>query len=119
MAQAPGITFQSLSTPPPGPAGPRTATAFLTAQVARGPIGAPIPIQSITDFVAKLGGRQPYSPLYDSLDLMFRDGLAQAYVSRVAGPGAAPATIMLKDTTPVTPVNTLAVTANSPGAWGN
>nr|MDQ2727575.1 hypothetical protein [Actinomycetota bacterium] len=50
---------------------------------------------------------------------MFRDGLAQAYVSRVAGPGAAPATIMLKDTTPVTPVNTLAVTANSPGAWGN
>ncbi len=118
MPSAPGIIFTTLPTPPPGPAGTRTGTGFFTAQLAQGPVGVPISVQSLSDFNARCGGRQPFSPIYDALDLMFSQGLQQAWISRVADPAAAAASVILMDSA-ATPLATLVVTANSPGPWGN
>ncbi len=115
MATPPGITVSTINAPPAGPAGPRTGTWFVTAQLGAGPIGRPISIQSMGD-VAKAGGRQPYSPFYDCADLFFRIGGAQILASRVAGPGVVPASLALKDGLGNT---TATVSANSPGSWGN
>jgi len=49
------------------------------------------------------------------LDTYFREGGGKAYVSRVVGPRAVNATVLLSDGSE----DTLRVTALSPGAWGN
>lgn len=115
---APGITVTTaLATPPPIPNVP-TGTWFVTGLSQRGRTGRPIMLQSMADYSSQLGARAGYATLYDALDLFFRDGGLLAMVSRVAGPSAATATVTLKDGA-TTPLNTLKVSANSPGTWGN
>jgi len=115
---APGITVTTaVATPPPIP-NVATATWFVTGLAQRGPVGTPISLQSMADFTTKLGSRAGYTALYDALDLFFHDGGLLAMVSRVVGPSAAPASVFLKDSA-TTPLNTIKVSANSPGTWGN
>jgi hypothetical protein len=115
---APGITVTTaVATPPPIPNVP-TATWYVTGQAQRGPVGEPIKLQSMADYGAKLGDRSGYASLYDALDLFFRDGGLLAYVSRVAGPAAGRASLVLSDQA-TTPLPTLKVEASSEGAWGN
>lgn len=115
---APGITVTTaLSTPPPIPNVP-TATWYVTGLAQRGPVGQPISIQSMADYSLFCGSRTGYASLYDALDLFFRDGGRQAFVSRIVGPAAVTANVVLKDCA-TTPLNTLTVSASSVGAWGN
>jgi hypothetical protein len=117
-APAPGITVTTaLSSPPPIPNVP-TATWFVTGLSQRGKAGKAISIQSMSDFNLKCGSRTNYASLYDALDLFFRDGGQQAYVSRVVGPAAVASFVILQDRAS-TPIDTIKVWANSVGAWGN
>lgn len=112
---APGVYVSSLSSGPNNP-GPATGTWFVTGECAMGPVGVPIPITSLAQFVSYCGTRQSYSYLYDALQEFFQDGGQQAYVSRVLHSTAVAASVVLDDATSAT---TLKVSASSPGAWGN
>lgn len=115
---APGITVTTLASAPPVVVSNPTAPWFVTGMAQRGPVNAPVSVQSMGDYATKLGGRSGYTALYDALELFFRDGGTQAWVSRVVGPSAAAASVVLNDSAS-TPLATLTVRANSPGAWGN
>jgi hypothetical protein len=115
---APGISFSSISAPPPSTTAPRTGLWFVTGLTERGPVGRPVLLQSMSDYATKFGGRVPAGTLYDALDQYFRDGGVQAYVSRVVGPAAATATKTLMDGAG-SPLATLTVTALGAGVWGN
>jgi len=88
---------------------------FVVGLCGKGPT-APTLVRGIIDFKNRFGDRVSYSILYDALDAYFREGGSRAYVARVVGPNAVTATFMLKDSLAA---NTLAVSANSPGDWGN
>ncbi len=116
---APGITVTSVTSAPPAVGSAPTGNWFVTGIASRGVIGSPILVSSMSQFAAVCGARNPASPLFDCADLFFRDGGTQMFVSRVGGTGQAAATLVLKDTTPTTALNTLTVNANSTGVWGN
>lgn len=115
---APGVVFTSTTAPAPSTTAPRTGMAFATGITERGGVGRPILVQSMSDYAALLGSRVSTGVLYDWCDEYFRDGGVQVYASRVVGPDAVAASHTLMDGAG-TPVATLVVTANGPGAWGN
>lgn len=92
-----------------------SGTAFLAGLTDRGPIDAPVLVNSLTEAVSKLGGRVSYGLIYDSLETFFREGGSVAYVGRIVGPSAVTATLNLSDGSNPT----LTVDAVSPGDWGN
>jgi phage tail sheath protein FI len=93
-----------------------TGTAFIVGTAERGPVNVPIPLQSMTQYGAKCGGRAVYSPIYDTLDVAFDRGLNQAYFVRRVGPAAVTAHKTLVNGASA---NTLEATATSPGEWAN
>jgi hypothetical protein len=115
---APGVYVDIAAAAPSPSAAPSTGTWFVTGEAAQGPVGVAIPITSMTDYANFLGTRSGYTMLYDSLDEYFHDGGVLAYVSRVVGPTPVNASLILKDQA-ATPLNTLTVSANGGGVWGN
>jgi hypothetical protein len=101
----------------PASSGPPTDTGawFVTGLAEKGPT-APQLVRSLAEFERLYGSRVAYSLLFDSLDAYFREGGTKAYVSRVLGPDALAASVTLDD---AAAADTLKVTANSAGAWGN
>ena len=118
--EAPGV-YVNVSAAAPSPNGNApTGTWFVTGTPTQGPTGTAIPISSMTDYTNYLGARTSTSQtLYDSLDEFFHDGGVLAYVSRIVGPSAVPAAVVINDTASPSPVSTLTVTANGAGTWGN
>lgn len=90
-----------------------TGTAFIAGLADRGQLLAKL-INSQDDFIALFGTRQSYSPLYDAVELFFREGGDKAYIGRVVGPSA---TYGFKNLLDGTSAIALVVTANGPGAW--
>lgn len=114
---APGVYVTMSSAAPSPNTATRTGTWFVTGECEEGPVGVAIPITSMADFASYLGNRPGYTVLYDALDEFFHDGGTLAYVSRVVGSAAATnAAVILKDSSTV---NTLTITANGAGVWGN
>lgn len=117
---APGTRVYAQTQLPASTPIPSTGVWFVAGPTQRGPVGKPIVLRSMADYATYCGQRTPATAmLYDSLELFFRDGGVQALVSRRVGPAAATAALLLKDQTATTPPNTLQVSANSPGVWGN
>lgn len=115
---APGA-YVTISAAAPSPnLAERTGTWFTTGETQTGPVGVAIPITSMADYANYLGTRPGYTQLFDSLDEFFHDGGSFVYVSRIVGPTAVDALVVLKDTA-TTPANTLTVTANGAGVWAN
>lgn len=115
---APGVYTTVVAAAPSPDGNSPTGTWFVAGQTQQGPTGVPIPITSMNDYARYLGGRVSYGNLYDSLDEFFHDGGVLAYVSRVVGPAAAPATVILQDQN-VSPQSTVTLTAVGAGTWGN
>jgi phage tail sheath protein FI len=115
MTTAPGVTVSQSTTLPPRSVPVDTSTWFIAGQTLRG-AAAPILVTSLGAFIDKLGDRMASSPVYDAVELFFREGGARLYVSRVVGPAAAVATKSLLDGTAAV---ALIVNANAPGTWGN
>lgn len=116
MARPPGTVVTTVTAPPPRGVPTDTGVLFCTGQAARGAVGSAIKLSSIGDFP---GGRTAQSqPVYDALDVAFREGLTTAYFSRVVGPGAATATVQFSDRGG-TPHPTVQANAASVGADGD
>lgn len=90
-----------------------TGTGFFAGLTDRGPLAARL-IRSISEFVTVFGARQTYSPLYDSVEVFFREGGNRCYVSRVVGPSATYGSKNLLDGSSAI---SLVATAIGPGAW--
>jgi hypothetical protein len=80
-----------------------------------GPI-TPTLITSLTQFVSVFGQRVTYSPVYDALDVYFREGGSTAWVTRVVGPSAITASLNLMDNAAAV---SLIASALGPGISGN
>lgn len=114
---APGsyVTVSAAPSPSTNPAS--TGNWFVVGMSPRGPVGEAVLVQSLAQFNAIFGSRVGYSPLYDCFDVFFRKG-GTAYVSRVVGPAAVQAYLVLEDQAE-SPMPTLKVSALGAGVDGN
>lgn len=112
----PGVVVTVRDAPPSRGAPTDTAVWFVSGLADSGPTDRAVRIRSLTEFTRTFGSRVSYSPLYDALDVFFREGGASAYVARVVGPAAAKATVTLDD---ASNADSIAVTAKDPGLAGN
>lgn len=109
-------TVVTLRTTPSNVSAPvDTGVAFVVGLTDRGPL-TPQAIYNMGQFFTIFGDRQTYSPLYDWLDVFFREGGYKAYVSRVVGPAATVGSLNLLDAGAAI---SLIVSAIGPGAWSN
>lgn len=115
---APGVYVNIQAAGPSAAQAPSTGTWFFTGEAQMGPVGVAIPLTSMTDYGNYLGTRPSYTTAYDSSDEYFHDGGVLAYFSRIVGPAAVQAHLTLVDRAG-SPLDTLTVTANGGGVWGN
>ena len=111
----PGVDVSLLDTPGTISALSNTGVWFVVGQTDRGPT-VPMTVGSLDDLVSKFGNRVSYSVLYDALEVFFREGGAQASISRVVGPAATIGSLNLMDGAAAI---SLVAAANGPGAWSN
>jgi hypothetical protein len=111
----PGTVVTVLDEPPPRTAPTASDMAFIVGLTQQGPLGPDL-VTSLTDFRNRYGDRVNYGLLWDTVEAYFREGGSRCTLSRVVGPDAVASSLTLQDATPAA---TLAVTAMSPGDWGN
>jgi hypothetical protein len=116
MSIAPGTTVTVGAASAPGASSSTTGAWFVDGLTLRGPVGIPVGLTSLNDYIALLGGRVSYGVLYDCAELFFASGGTTMWVSRVVGPASAAASVVLKDSAAA---NTLKVSAIGPGLDGN
>lgn len=103
------VTTEVVASPPPALASPE-GQLFVLGATERGPVDRAVQVNGLAAYTATFGSRTGGSDTYDLLEMAFKEGLGSAWVARMAGPSALSATKAL---------DTLTVTATSPGAWGN
>ena len=96
--------------------GVATSIGAFFGQASQGPLDTPIRCQSLTDFIRNFGPPLPGGYLGQMVQQFFSNGGSDCYVVRIAGAGAAPSTVTLKDVAG-NPVLTL--NGASQGAWSN
>ena len=89
---------------------------FMASMFERGPVNVPVKVNSMADVNRLFGGRVAYSDGYDHLTTFFAEGGRQAQVVRVVGTDATTGELVLKDRAEPS-LDTLRITASSPGAW--
>lgn len=109
----PGVQVTVRDTIPPRSQPTDVDTWFVVGLTERGP-DTPTLVRSMAEFERIFGERVNYAPLWDAMDVYFREGGGKAYVRRVVGPAAAPATLDLSDADQPS----VTVDAISPGDWG-
>jgi phage tail sheath protein FI len=116
--QRPGVYFQETISPAEAVTSTTlSAGAFLAANP-RGPVTA-TRITSWTQYLTNFGGfTGPTNLLPYALYEFFSNGGREAWVARAVGTGALPASVMLKDRSTAPGINTLLVSADNPGLWG-
>lgn len=115
----PGVTVTTQTRT--GPATPNLAPSgqvFMAGMAERGTVTAPVLVRGIADFEATFGARTTYSHLHDNVATFFEEGGAQAWIARVVGAAATTGTATLDDRAG-SPVDTVKIDANSPGAWSD
>jgi hypothetical protein len=114
----PGVTVSVRETGPPLSQPTDTGPGFMVANTDAGPT-TPRAVTSFAEWTSIYGGRSGVSQLYyDSAEGFFRVGGSRLWTSRVYGPGAATAFVVLNDTAG-TPAPTLRVEAAGAGEYGN
>lgn len=95
---------------------PDSARYIVAAPTAKGP-AEPTVVRSIAQFAALFGARtMSTAVVYDTVELFFAEGGGEAVIARVFGDGASGDSVVLKDTTPVTPADAIRLTAKGLGA---
>ena len=84
-----------------------------------GPSNVPVLLSSWNGFVKVFGGLDDAYPTTWAAYNFFANGGRNLYVKRVVGSGAVSATVNLKDRSTSPGIDTLSITAKSPGTWGN
>ena len=96
-----------------------TSQAFFVGQALRGPVDEALLVTSLEDFELKYGGYTSGSFLHSTVESFFEEGGTRCYISRVTNTtGTATATSLLKNNA-VSPVTSITLTANGPGASAN
>lgn len=94
---------------------PESGRLIVAAITGKGP-AAPSVVRSISHYASVYGARtMATAAVFDNLETFFGEGGGEAVISRVFGPGAAGDSIVLKDTTPVTPADAIRLTAKALG----
>lgn len=96
-----------------------TSNAFLVGLADWGPANTPVTITSLAQTIATVGPRSATNTtIYDSLDVFFREAATAttAFFSRVVGPAASAASLVLTDSNSSA---ALTVAAVYPGNYGN
>lgn len=96
--------------------GVATSIGAFFGLASQGPLNTPIEVQSPSDFTRNFGPAIAGGYLGQMVQQFFNNGGSDCYVVRIAGAGAAPATVTLNDLggNPVLTVN-----AASQGVWGD
>ena len=96
-----------------------SAVGAFVGTLAQGKTDIPVLLTSWIDFVKTFGKLDDAYPTTWAAYNFFANGGRNLYVKRVVGASAASATVTLNDRSSGGGVNTLSVTAVSPGTWGN
>lgn len=110
-----GVDIITKTNPPPRSAPVGVGTWFVAGAAAKGDT-TPREIRSMSEYERYFGPRPAASYLYDSVNAFFHEGGSRVFVSRVFGPTPTSAALTLKD---AGNVDSITVTAKSPGAWGS
>src|SRR4051794_31065699 len=92
----PGTNVTTQTAPPDLNAAPTTGTWFVAGIASQGPTGAQL-VNSFQQYQQVFGQRGVTPLLSDCLETFFAEGGSQAHVSRVVGPAATAANVLLKD----------------------
>ena len=109
----PGIYIEEIPSPVRTIVGVPTAVAAFVGRARMGPIDRPVRIKGFGDFDRYFGGLWSFSELGQAVQQYFQNGGADAYVVRVASPGATTLTFAPPGGGP------LVLTATNPGSWAN
>jgi len=96
-----------------------SAVGAFIGTLAQGPVAVPVLLTSWIDFVKTFGALNDAYPTTWAAYNFFANGGRNLYIKRVVGASAASATVNLKDSSGSGGIDTLSVTAVSPGSWGN
>lgn len=116
-----GVVIQrTAASGPPYPAPTPSAQAFFVGLADRGPSVDVTLVTSTAQYEAVYGVRPSYGNLYDAVATFFAEGGSSVYVARATGPDATEGSLAspLPDRAG-TPVSTLQITAQGPGAWSS
>jgi phage tail sheath protein FI len=94
------------------------AIGVFVGALSKGPIAVPVLLSSWTQFVKTFGALDDAYPTTWAAYNFFANGGRQLYIKRVTGSGAAAASVTLTDRSQAQ-LNTILVSANNPGIWGN
>lgn len=112
-----GVTVLVRATPAGRSTPAGTGTAFIAGLTEKGPTDQPVPVTSMSQYIAVFGTRQNYaSSMYDWVETYFAEGGLILYVSRVVGPGALPTSGTLNNAGAQATLN---LAAKNSGDWGN
>jgi len=114
---APGVYFERTDASPPRINSLRTDVAGFVGIAERGPVNAPLPIQSWRQFEAHFGSFIGAGYLAYTVRAFFENGGRRCWVARVASELAETAEVILKSQ--ATSIPRWRISAYSPGAWGN
>lgn len=89
---------------------------FATGFTNRGPVDRPVRVAGVGQYRSVFGAGSVPSVLDTAVPAYLAAGGSEVWVSRVVGPAAAAASVVLQDSVPAASLN---VAAKSPGAWGN
>jgi hypothetical protein len=106
----PGVYIEEVASGVRTISGVATSIVLFLGWAPRGPGDRALRISNFTDYQRQFGGLDRRSPLGHAVRQFFDNGGADAYVVRLVGAGAAPATAT---------IGALTVDANSPGLWAN
>jgi uncharacterized protein len=114
--QTPGVYYERVDASAPSIALLRTDIAGLVGIATRGPLHQPLPVQSWRQFQAYFGDFTGAGYLAYAARAFFENGGQRCWIVRVASEVAAPATVTLQSES----FNDVwAISASSPGVWGN
>jgi len=119
MSYRPGTKVITQTTPPPRSSPTDTGVFFVVGLTEKGPLSAEL-IRSLSEYTSKFGARVSYGMLYDAIELYFREGGNEAYLSRVVGPAASIGFKDIYDAAGSTGTDvSLTATALGPGAYSS
>lgn len=116
----PGVIVKTTArSGPASSAAPADARYFVAGLTERGDVTNPIRVRSAAELDALCGGPVTYGAVWEDVRTFLSEGGGEAFIARVVGPAATVGTLTLMDRAAVTPVATLAIDAQNPGAWSS
>jgi phage tail sheath protein FI len=114
----PGVYIQEIPSGVRPIEGVSTSNAAFIGRAQMGPLNTAVLVTSLAEFEPALGTFLSDGFLAHSVFQFFNNGGRKCYIVRIAGTGARPAQITIKDRK-ATAANTMVIAAASPGEWGN